>query len=171
MKSSVCLATPGIIFSILFTLPNYFMLETHHDHDPVLEVLDTNQTDLQVFQHWDTQTQLLIIRTLTGVSCLMTTWPWPMSPPARVWWRWWSEMRLPSEWWVTPWCQDFSLQSSGVTRPTLLWDILDNLSNISLYPGLCDVAPSSVQHHHSIHCSLIHEHEHLQETCLGRVDH
>ena len=27
-------------------------------------------------------------------------------------------------------------------------DILDNLSNISLYPGLCDVAPSSLQHHH-----------------------
>ena len=120
----------------------------------------------------DTQTQLLIIRTLTGVSCLMTTWPWPMSPLVRVWWRWWSEMRLPSEWWDTPWCPDFSLQSSGVTRPTLLWDILDNLSNISLYPGLCDVAPSSLQHHHSIHCSLIHEHEHLQETCLGRdVDH
>ena len=46
-KSSVCLATPGLIFSILFTLPNYFMLETQHDQDPVLEVIDSEEPFLQ----------------------------------------------------------------------------------------------------------------------------
>ena len=46
-KSSLCLAIPGLIFSILFTLPNYFMLETHHDQDPVLELLDSEEPFLQ----------------------------------------------------------------------------------------------------------------------------
>ena len=42
------LALPGLLFSVLFTLPNYFMLTTNHHNDPVLESLNVNETELQV---------------------------------------------------------------------------------------------------------------------------
>jgi len=47
LKSSVALATPGFIFSILFTLPNYFMLKTFLIEDPVLETIDINEPYLK----------------------------------------------------------------------------------------------------------------------------
>ena len=48
LRSSLILALPGLLFSVLFTLPNYFMLTTNHHNDPVLESLDVNETELQV---------------------------------------------------------------------------------------------------------------------------
>ena len=48
LRSSVILALPGLLFSVLFTLPNYFMLTTNHRSDPVLESLNVNETELQV---------------------------------------------------------------------------------------------------------------------------
>ena len=48
LRSSVILALPGLLFSVLFTLPNYFMLTTNHHNDPVLESLNVNETELQV---------------------------------------------------------------------------------------------------------------------------
>ena len=48
LRSSVILALPGLLFSVLFTLPNYFMLTTNHHSDPVLESLNVNETELQV---------------------------------------------------------------------------------------------------------------------------
>ena len=47
-RSSVILAAPGLVFSLLFSLPNYFMLTTGHVTDPVLESIDVNETELQV---------------------------------------------------------------------------------------------------------------------------
>jgi len=46
LRSSMCLAFPGIIFSLLFTLPNYFMLKTVFIEDPVLKTIPMNETFL-----------------------------------------------------------------------------------------------------------------------------
>ena len=48
LRSSVFLAIPGIVFSVFFTLPNYFMLKTVYFDDPILEKVDTNASYLMV---------------------------------------------------------------------------------------------------------------------------
>jgi len=47
LRSSVCLAIPGIVFSFLFTLPNYFMLKTVYIKDPVLKAIPTHEAFLE----------------------------------------------------------------------------------------------------------------------------
>ena len=144
LRSSVILALPGLLFSVLFTLPNYFMLTTNHHNDPVLESLNVNETELQVLRHHTCFTQLSLYLLFTNVVGRLKDINWTTGNntetlrnvstsqgliqvivrdevPFKV-----SRSRSRARdttlsvprLWASPPCRGWSSRSSGVTRPT-----------------------------------------------------